>query len=104
MGSSFAMFLGVKYNWLDSTLITMSNVNSDMAVNFWRAWWAWLICFAVTIIVSLFTERKPDAELIGLVKGLTTESMEKRAKFYKTPEFYAFLSIVVFIALNVYFW
>ena len=104
MGSSFFLFLAVKFQWIQANLITLSSVGSDMAANFWRAWWAWLICFVVTIIVSLFTERKPEAELVGLVKGLTAETLGKPVPFIKKPEFYAILSLIVLVILNVIFW
>ena len=61
MGSSFFLFLAVKFQWIDpASCITLSTDASDMAANFWRAWWAWLICFVVTIIVSVFTKRNPE--------------------------------------------
>jgi SSS family solute:Na+ symporter len=104
MGSSFLLFLAVKLHWINPATITLSSVSSDMAANFWRAWWAWLICFAVTIGVSLFTRKKPRIELVGLVKGLTAENALQSAPFFKTPEFYGVVSILVLIALNIYFW
>lgn len=104
MASSFTMFLAVKFNWISANLLTLSGVTSDMATNFWRAWWAWLICFVVTIAVSLFTRKKPDEELVGLVKGLTREVSLEKAPWYKKPVFYAVLSLIVFIILNIYFW
>ncbi len=104
MSSSFLMFLAVKFDWMDKDLITLSQVSSDMAVNFWRAWWAWLICFVVTIVVSLFTEKKPREELVGLVKGLTVESALAKPPFYKSVEFFAILSCIVLLILNFYFW
>jgi SSS family solute:Na+ symporter len=104
MGSSFFLFLAVKFQWIDREAITLSPVASDMAANFWRAWWAWLICFAVTISVSTFTRKKPRAELVGLVKGLTAERSMQAVPFIKTPEFYGILSILILIALNIYFW
>ncbi len=104
MGSSFTMFLLVKYEVLSKGVITMSNVASDMAANFWRAWWAWLICFGVTIIVSLFTKKKPENELVGLVKGLTKETIGQPVPLQKKPEFWAAISFVILIALNIYFW
>lgn len=104
MASSFTMFLAVKFNWISANLLTLSSVTSDMAANFWRAWWAWLICFVVTIAVSLFTRKKPDEELVGLVKGLTREVSLEKAPWYKKPVFYAVLSLIIFIVLNIYFW
>ena len=104
MVSSFVMFLAVKFNWINPAVITMSPVSSDMAVNFWRAWWAWLICFGSTVLISLSTKPKPDEELVGLVVGLTPETVGVKEPFFKRPEFYAILSVIVLIALNVYFW
>jgi SSS family solute:Na+ symporter len=104
MGSSITLFLAVKFEWISKSLITMSDVASDQAANFWRAWWAWLICFVLTIIISFFTKRKPDEELVGLVKGLTPETHGLGVVWYKKPEFYAVISLIIFIALNIYFW
>jgi len=104
MLSSFFLYLAVKFHWFSESIITMSSVQSDMAANFWRAWWAWLICAAVTIFVSFFTMKRPKAELVGLVKGLTADKYDQHLPFVKRPEFYALISLAVLIALNVLFW
>jgi SSS family solute:Na+ symporter len=104
MGTSIAMFLGVKFQWIDPARLTLSNTASDMAVNFWRAWWAWLVCFSLTILISLFTKKKPKEELVGLVKGLTEKTARDGIPFVKRPEFYAILSVIVLVILNIYFW
>ena len=104
MVSSFLMWMGVKFQWFNESIITMSNVQSDMAANFWRAWWAWVICFVVTILISDVTKKKPKEELRGLVKGLTEEKHDAPLPLTKRPEFYAILSLVVFIILNILFW
>ena len=103
MLSSFTLFLAVKFEWIDPAMITLSSKASDMASNFWRAWWAWLICFVVTIVISFFTKKKPREELVGLVRGLHQDT-DVRIAFYKKPEFIAILSIVVLIILNIIFW
>ncbi|MGB2868985.1 MAG: sodium:solute symporter family protein [Bacteroidota bacterium] len=104
MGSSVTMFLGVKFAWFDARILTLSGTTSDMGANFWRAWWAWLICFVVTVVVSVFTERRSESELVGLVKGLTPGEGTKEKRFFKTPEFYAIFALILFVALNIYFW
>jgi solute:Na+ symporter, SSS family len=104
MGTSIAMFLAVKFHWVDPAALSLSTVTSDMAANFWRAWWAWLVCFGATIIISLFTKKKPKEELVGLVKGLTAQNVDAPVPWNRRPEFYAVLSIIVLIALNIYFW
>jgi len=104
MGSSLTLFLAVRFEWISKSAITLSSVASDMAANFWRAWWAWLICFGVTIIVSLFTKKKPEKELVGLVKGLTEETLDQPVPLLKKPEFWGAISLIILIILNVYFW
>ncbi|MFA5805199.1 MAG: sodium:solute symporter family protein [Melioribacteraceae bacterium] len=104
MFSSFFLWLAVKFHWFHESIITMSSVQSDMAANFWRAWWAWLICFVVTIIISFFTKRKPKEELIGLVKGLTDEKYDQHLPFVKRPEFVAIIALIVLVILNLLFW
>jgi len=79
------------------------NYGSDMAGNLWRAWWAWLICFVVTIVVSLFTKPKPEAELKGLVYGLTAKAEAVETAWYKKPIVLAGAAIILLIALNVIF-
>jgi SSS family solute:Na+ symporter len=105
MSSSVLMFFAVKYEWISMNLITLSTTSSDMAANFWRAWWAWLICLAATLMISLHTKRKPEAELKDLVIDLTDKLSEERTlSFFKKPEFYAIISFIIFIILNIYFW
>jgi SSS family solute:Na+ symporter len=104
MVSSILMYLAVKFSWISLSLITLSSPASDMAANFWRAWWAWLICFVVTIVISLFTKKKPKEELVGLVKGLTKENLNENVAFFKRPEFLALISLIILILLNIYFW
>lgn len=104
MSSSFLMFLAVKFEWIAKNTLTLSSVASDMAANFWRAWWAWLICFVVTIVISLFTEKKPERELVGLVKGLTEETVGHPVPLLKKPEFWGGISLTVFVILNIWFW
>jgi SSS family solute:Na+ symporter len=104
MASSVLMYLGVKFQWFDAARITLSQPYSDMAANFWRAWWAWLICFGVTIAVSLFTARKPREELAGLVKGLSAGAAEAPVPWQRRPEFWGVVALVLLVALNVYFW
>lgn len=104
MGSSFIMFLGVRFEWIAKSAITFSDVASAMAANFWRAWWAWLICFVVTVAVSFFTKKKPEKELVGLVKGMTEEVDQTDVPLTKRPSFYAVISLIILIVLNILYW
>ncbi|MBA4407458.1 Na+/galactose cotransporter [bacterium] len=104
MSSSFFMWLAVKFHWFSESIITMSATQSDMAANFWRAWWAWSICAVVTILISLFTKRRAKEELVGLVKGLTDEKHDQHLSFIKRPEFVAIISLIILVLLNICFW
>jgi SSS family solute:Na+ symporter len=104
MCSSFVLFLAVKFQWIDNNVLTLSTSASDMAANFWRAWWAWVICFGATIGISLFTKRREKDELVGLVKSLTPKIDEGHVALMRRPETWAIISVVVLIALNIYFW
>lgn len=104
MLSSFFMFIALKLKWISAYILTFSNHPSDMSANLWRAWWAWLICFVVTIVISLFTKPKKDEELKGLVKGLTEVPDYKEFYFLKKPHFWAGIALAILIILNIYFW
>jgi SSS family solute:Na+ symporter len=70
----------------------------------YRALWSWLICVAVTIVVSLLTKPKPGEQLVGLVYGATEIPSEGHLPLYQRPIFWAAVVCVVFIVLNVIFW
>ncbi|OGD13203.1 MAG: Na+/galactose cotransporter, partial [Candidatus Aminicenantes bacterium RBG_16_63_14] len=76
---------------------------SDMAANFYQAWWAWLADFVVTIGVSLFTAKRDPKELAGLVFGLTPKP-KAAARWLARPAVWGTLAIVIAIVLNIIFW
>jgi SSS family solute:Na+ symporter len=104
MLSSIGMYLAVKFGWMSAGFLTLSSVHSDMAANFWRAWWAWLICLVATVAISVFTKPRPQAELTGLVVGLTPREEAGPRGWHRAPGFWAAVSLAAFVALNIYFW
>jgi solute:Na+ symporter, SSS family len=77
---------------------------STMAQNFWMAIFAWSVCFVVTIAVSLLTPAKPEAELRGLVYGLTDVPSDVGEPWYRRPLVLAAIVCVALVILNVVFW
>ena len=75
-----------------------------MAQNFWIAIFAWSACFLVTILVSLVTRPKPDAELHNLVYGLTEIPHDPDLPWYKRPGPLAAIVIAALVVLNILFW
>ncbi len=79
------------------------NYASEMAANFYQAWWAWLTDFVVTIAVSFLTNQKDETELQGLVYGLTAVKKDE-IPFFRRPELWGSLALIITIVLNLLFW
>jgi SSS family solute:Na+ symporter len=75
-----------------------------MAENMYRALWSWIVCVIVTVVVSLVTRPKPEAELAGLVYGATEIPSEGELPIYQRPIFWAGVVAIVFVILNIIFW
>ena len=91
---------GIKGGWIT----ILSTYPSEMAQNFWTAIYAWVTCFLVTIVLSLVTKPRPDAELVGLVYSLTEKPQEGHLPWHKKPAVLAVVVAVLTILLNIYFW
>jgi len=102
--SSITMWAWVKVDPAALQYVALSSNARDMAENMYRALWSWLVCVAVTVIVSLLTKPKPDAELVGLVYGVTPLPHEADVPLWKRPVFWGALVFVVFIVFNIYVW
>jgi SSS family solute:Na+ symporter len=77
--------------------------HSEMAANFYQAWWAWLTDFVVTIGVSLFTKKRDPKELAGLVFGLTPKP-KAPARWIARPAVWGTLAVALSALLYVLFW
>ena len=84
-------------------LANLHSFPSTMAQNFWIAIFAWSTCFFVTIAVSLVTNPRPDAELRGLVYGLTDVPRETGRNWYQRPVPLAYAVCAALVVLNVLF-
>jgi len=101
--SSISMFLLLKFNLIEGKWVAFSNDASAMAQNMWRAWWAWCITILITVIVSKFGKPKSDEELVGLVYGFTKLEKESSYSLLHRPSFWACISLVAFLILNIIF-
>jgi SSS family solute:Na+ symporter len=68
------------------------------------AWISFTVCFLVTYITSLFTERKPENELVGLVYSLTPRQQDKNRIWYKNPVWLTVIVATITIILNIIFY
>ena len=99
-GGFSGLVAGTGYGIITYLITLDSGLGASMA----RAFFAWLVCLAVTIAVSLVTQPKPDNELRGLVWGLTEQKEAREEAWYKKPWVLAVTVLTITVALNIYFW
>jgi SSS family solute:Na+ symporter len=84
--------------------VALSPDAKDMAENIYRALWSWLMCFVVTIVISLLTQPRPVSELKGLVYGASPIPVETVDHWYQRPVVWAGVVFALFLILNLIFW
>jgi solute:Na+ symporter, SSS family len=102
--SSVSMWAWVHHDPTALRYVALSPNAKPMAQDMFQALWSFVICVTVTFVVSLVTKPKPDAELTGLVYGLTPIPSVGGIPFYQKPFFWAGVVVVVFVILNLIFW
>jgi SSS family solute:Na+ symporter len=102
--SSVSMWAWVKLDPGALRYVALSSNARDMAENMYRALWSWIVCVIVTVVVSMVTLPKPEAELVGLVYGATDIPSEGDLPIYQRPIFWAAIVAMVFVILNIIFW
>jgi len=102
--SSVAMFTMVRMEPRKIAWVALSPNAKDMAENFYRALWSFLIAVGVTVVVSLFTKPKTASELKNLVFGYTDIPNESHMPFFRRPLFWALGVVAIFALLQWIFW
>jgi SSS family solute:Na+ symporter len=104
IASSIGMWVWTKVDPSAVKYVALSANAQDQAQNMFRALWCWLVCVIVTVVVSLLTEPKSEAELKGLVYGATEIPHVEKVAFWQHPVFWAVVVGVVFFILQIIFW
>jgi solute:Na+ symporter, SSS family len=92
----------IKGGWLATPLHVYP---SEMAQNFWTAIAAWVVCFVMTIVISLATRpKRSDDELRGLVYSLTPRMKEEGLPWYKEPSTLGWAVLAAGAACYIVFW
>jgi SSS family solute:Na+ symporter len=102
--SSIGMWTWVKIDPSALRYVALSPNAKGLAQDMFQALWSFLVCVIVTVVVSYATKPKTDAELEGLVMGLTEIPSVGDLPFYEKPKFWAGLVAAVFVVLNIIFW
>jgi SSS family solute:Na+ symporter len=91
-----------KGGWLGVNFHTFP---STMAQNFWLASFAFIVCFGLTLSISLATRRtKTDEELKGLVYSLTPKIIDHEQAWYLRPAVLGVILLACCVILNYIFW
>ena len=72
--------------WQGGWIAAMHRYPSGLTQSFWTAVLAFSANLMVTVAVSLFTRARPEAELAGLVHGLTPQPKAASGAWWKRPE------------------
>jgi len=96
---TFGSLPGIKGGWL----AVVHAYPSEMAQNFWTAIWAWSTCFVVTILVSLVTRPRAEAELRGLVYSLTERLRSDDEPWWRRPAVLGVVVLTLALGLNLVF-
>ena len=102
--TSVGLFVWVRVDPSAVKYVALSPLAQALAQDMYRALWSVIVTFIVTFVVSLFGTPRPIAELNGLVYGATKLPTEEPVPFYKNEWFWTAVSIVAFLAINIYFW
>ena len=104
MLTSMGMWGWVKADPEALRYVALSPHAKAMAQDMYQALWSWIVCVVVTILVSLATQPKPEAELTGLVYGVTEIPSEGDVPLMHRPVFWAVVVAIGFVILNLIFW
>jgi solute:Na+ symporter, SSS family len=105
VGSSVSLFLLMKFDptrWVPVFALTPKA--SGLAQDMYQALWACITCVVVTVLVTLVTQPRPDAELRGLVYSLTDVPHEQHTSVWQKPAVWGAIAIVLLVILQIIFW
>src|SRR5207247_5616126 len=104
--SSVTMFLLMQkvdpQKWVP--IFARSPLAKGLAQDMYQSLWACVTCVVVTVLVTLVTKPKPDAELVGLVYSLTPIAHEEHASWLHKPIVWGIAALVVLVVLQIIFW
>jgi solute:Na+ symporter, SSS family len=102
--SSISMWAWVKVDPSALRYVALSPNAKALAQDMYQALWSFCVCVIVTVVVSYATQPKTDAQLEGLVYGLTAVPSVGDVAIYEKPIFWAGVVGIIFVILNILFW
>jgi SSS family solute:Na+ symporter len=104
--SSITMFLLMhgksSERWV--ALFALSPDAKGLAQDMYQSLWSCVTCVVVTLLVTVVTKPRPDAELKGLVYSLTEVAHEDRVGLLHRPIFWGGVAMALLVVLQIIFW
>ena len=86
------------------SLFALSPDAKGLAQDMYQSLWSCVTCVVVTVLVTMVTKPRPDAELKGLVYSLTEVAHEEKVSLLHRPVFWGGVAIALLVALQIIFW
>ena len=102
--SSVGMFAAMKLDHRWVAVFALSPRAQGLAQDMYQALWSCATCVVVTVLVTLVTKPRPEAELKGLVYSLTEVEHEDRVGLLHRPLFWGAAALGILLALQIIFW
>ena len=102
--SSVGMFTLMKLDPKWVAVFALSPDAKGLAQDMYQALWSCVTCVVVTLLVTMVTKPRPDAELRGLVYSLTEVAHEGQTSWYQRPFFWGMVALGVLGVLQIIFW
>jgi SSS family solute:Na+ symporter len=102
--SSVTMFTLMKLDAKWVAVFALSPQAKGLAQDMYQALWSCVTCVVVTVLVTLVTKPRPDAELKGLVYSLTETAKEEHTSFLQRPLFWGIVALAALVILQIILW
>jgi solute:Na+ symporter, SSS family len=102
--TSIGIFSAMKFDPRCIAVFALSPDAKGLAQDMYQSLWSCVTCVVVTLLVTLVTKPRPDAELKGLVYSLTEVAHEDRVGLLHRPIFWGGVAMALLVVLQIIFW
>jgi len=102
--TSIGIFSAMKFHPRWIAVFALSPDAKGLAQDMYQSLWSCVTCVVVTLLVTLVTKPRPDAELKGLVYSLTEVAHEDRVGLLHRPIFWGGVAMALLVVLQIIFW
>jgi solute:Na+ symporter, SSS family len=102
--TSIGIFSAMKFDHRWVGVFALSPHAQGLAQDMYQSLWSCVTCVVVTLLVTLVTKPRPEAELKGLVYSLTEVAHEERVGILQRPIFWGGVALAGLVVLQIIFW